>query len=183
MVRWLRRTGGVPPVLAEALDPEERLMGLTTTTEGYVLAASRFGLWLTIDDAAERWDWHRMSKARLAHQTLSITMADEVGELPGGTVLLRDRPAVALHPTRLTKLTDTVHHRVRRSVVASRHLDLGTSGCWVVLRKVAGRDGLTVQVRLDDGADARMPGFASAVDAAVDNLWPPEVPRKTGEAG
>jgi hypothetical protein len=55
-------------------------------------------------------------------------------------------------------------------VAASRHLSYPGASGWVVLRRVPGRDGLTRQVRLDQGADASVPGFAAAVAAVGDQL-------------
>lgn len=153
-------------------------MGLTPTQDGRIMAASRFGLWLVEGDTARRWDWHLISRARLADRVLGVTVADQVGTWPDGTVLLVDRPEVDLRPERLTKLTDSVHHRVRRSVAASRHLPWPNAGGWVVLRRVPGRDGLTVQLRLDPGADPDAPGFAAGVAAVVTDLWPAGVPRR-----
>jgi len=172
-----RRGSRVPEPLAAALERDEHLMGLTPTTDGRTLAASRFGLWVVDGDAAERWDWHLISKARLADRVLTLVVADPVGRWADGTVLLADRPEVQLRPERPTKLTDAVHQRVRHSVAASRHLDWPGAGGWVVLRRVAGHDGLTVQLRMDLGTDAESPGFAGAVAATVAELWPVGVPR------
>jgi hypothetical protein len=163
--------------LAGALDRDEHLMGLTPTTDGRMLAASRFGLWVVDGDVAERWEWHLISKARLADRVLALTVADPIGRWADGTVLLADRPETQLRPERLTKLTDAVHQRVRHSVAASRHLDWPGGGGWVVLRRVAGRDGLTVQLRVDEGGDPDAPGFADAVAATAAELWPAGVPR------
>lgn len=174
---WLRPSGRAPAALVAALGRDEQVMGLTPTHDGRMLAASRFGLWLVDGDAAERWDWHLISKARLAELVLGVTVADQVGRWPDGTVLLRDRPEVQIRPLRSTKLTDTVHQRVRRSVAASWHLDWTGSGGWVVLRRIAGHDGLCVQVRLDAGSDPEAPGFQAGVARVVDDLWPAEVPR------
>lgn len=154
-------------------------MGLTSTQDGRVLAASRFGLWLVDGDHAERWDWHLISKARLADRVLGLTLADQVDAWPDGTAVLVDRPEVQLRPERLSRLTDTVHHRVRRSVAASRHLPWPGAGGWVVLRRIAGRDGLAVQLRLDPAADPDAAGFAASVRVVVDALWPEGVARLT----
>lgn len=170
----------VPPALAAALGPDEHLTGLAPAQGGLLLAVSRFGLWLVDGERAERWDWHLISRARLADRVLQLTVADEIDHWPDGTVLLADRPEVQLRPERLTRLTDTVHVRVRRSVAASRHLPWPGAGGWVVLRRVPGRDGLTVQVRLDAGADPTAQGFAEAVAAAAEDMWPATVSPRPG---
>ncbi len=150
-------------------------MALTPTQDGQLLAVSRFGLWMIVDHAAERWDWHLISKARLADRVLAVTVADEVARWPGGTVVLMDRPEVRLRPQRPSRLTDAVHDRVRRSVAASRHVAWPGAGGWVVLRRVPGRDGLMVQVRIDPDADPGAAGFAAAVMATAAEMWPAEV--------
>jgi len=182
-VSWLRPTGRAPAALVAALGKDEQVMGLTPTQDGRILAASRFGIWLVDGDVAERWDWHLISKARLADRVLGLTVADQVDRWPDGTAVLVDRPEVQIRPERLSKLTDTVHHRVRRSVAASRYLPWAGAGGWVVLRRVPGRDGLVVQLRLDAGADPSAPGFAQAVTAVVGDLWPAGVPRRMTEPG
>jgi hypothetical protein len=79
------------------------------------------------------------------------------------------------HPT---TVTDAIHQRVRASVTASRHLMWAGAGGWVVLRRVAGRDGLAVQMRLDPGADPGAEGFADAAATIARDLWPPTVARE-----
>lgn len=174
---FFRRSEPLPPALASALARDEHVMGVTPTVDGAVLAASRFGLWQVRDQVAERFDWHVVSKARLAGAVLGLTVADEIETWDDGTVVLRDRPEVLIRPVRSTKLTDAVHDRVRRSVAASRHVPWPGGGGWVVLRRVPGRDGLTIQLRLDVGSDGHAPGFAGAVRSVVSQLWPAEVPR------
>jgi hypothetical protein len=184
-VSWfgLRWGPKIPPALTRVLGPEEHLTGIAPTQDGRLLAVSRFGLWLVDGERAERWDWHLISRARLADRVLHLTVADEIDHWPDDTAVLTDRPEVQLRPERLTRLTDAVHGRVRRSVAASRHLSWPGGGGWVVLRRVPGRDGLVVQVRLDPGADPAAPGFADAVADAADEMWPATVrPRHPGPA-
>lgn len=169
----------MPAALRVALEPGEHISS-AVPADGSVLAVSRFGLWIVEGETAARIDWHLVSKARLAEGELRLTVADEIATWADGTVLLRDRAPRSLHPQRLTRLTDAVHQRVRASVAASSHLDWPGAGGWVVLRRIAGRDGLTVQLRLDPGADPATAGFAEAVAAAVDAMWPPSVPRPGG---
>jgi hypothetical protein len=166
----------MPAALQVALEPDEHITS-AVPADGRVLAVSRFGLWIVDGETAARIDWHLVSKARLTEGELRLTVADEIATWPDGTVLLRDRAPQRLRPQRLTRLTDSVHQRVRASVADSRHLDWPGAGGWVVLRRIAGRDGLTVQVRLDPGADPSAAGFAEAVAVVVDALWPASVPR------
>jgi hypothetical protein len=171
----------MPAHLAAALEPGEQITA-AVPADGQVLAVSRFGLWIVEGGSAARIDWHLISRARLTGGELELTVADVVGTWPDRTDLLRDRPPRILRPERLTRLTDAVHQRVRASVSASRHLEWPHAGGWVVLRRIAGRDGLATQLRLDPGADPEAAGFAEAVAAAVDELWPVAVPRPGGEA-
>ncbi|MEO7125383.1 MAG: hypothetical protein ABI034_04560 [Nakamurella sp.] len=167
----------MPPALRAALAPGEEVTAAVPADSGLSLAASRFGLWIVSGDDAERIDWHVVSKARLAEGALHLTIADEVATWADSTVLLRDREPRTFRPEHATRLTDVVHRRVRASVAASRHMDWPGAGCWVVLRRIAGLDGLTVQVRLDHGTDPALAGFAEAVSAVVDQMWPEQVPR------
>lgn len=174
---WFRRYRGVPPTLAAALGPEEHLLGLTSADGGIVMATTRFGLWVLQDDRPQRIDWHLISKARLADRVLELTVAEEIERWPDRTAVLLDGSEFQLRPERLTKLTDMVHARVRRSVAASRYLNWPDAGGWVVLRRVAGRDGLMVQVRVDPGADPHAEGFADAVAQVAEDIWPAGVER------
>lgn len=181
----LRRSAALPEVLRRSLGREERVLaaarldgGGDAAADGAVVAATRFGLWTVSEGDARRVEWHHVSRARLAGGVLHLTVADEVGAWPDGTVLLRDRAEMQLRPQRGTKLTDVVHDRVRASVAAARQLARPGMGGWVVLRKIAGRNGLTVQLRLDPGTDPGAAGLAEAVAALVDELWPVDTPRR-----
>lgn len=167
----------MPSELRAALEPGERILAWVHTGHDAVLAASRLGLWTVTDDAAARTAWHHISKARLLDTVLYLTVADEVATWPDGTVMVRDRAETAHRPERATSLTDSIHQRVRASVVASRYLPWPGAGGWVVLRRIAGADGLVAQVRLDPGADQAADGFGAAVGAVLDDLWPAEVQR------
>jgi hypothetical protein len=46
-----------------------------------------------------------------------------------------------------------VHERVTGSIKSRHHRDLPGGGAWFVQRKVAGRDGILLQVRPDPGTD------------------------------
>lgn len=160
---WPWRREPLPPALATALDDGEQVQVVASVVGGEVLATSRFGLWLVSGERAVRWNWERMSKARLSARTLTVIAADQVGVTDEGIVLLTDLPAREFELAASSGLTDTVHARVRRSVAASRHLPWPGAGGWVVLRRVPGRDGLTRQLRLDPGSDVGAAGFLLAV--------------------
>jgi hypothetical protein len=168
--RWPWRRRVLPAPLAAALGPDELVQAVATCVDGKTLAASRFGLWVIDGESANRIGWQLIAKARLTARVLAITPSRVVGELGDGTDVLVDEPVLEFTLESRTGLTDVVHTRVRRSVAASRHLPFPGSGGWVVLRRVPGTDGLTRQVRLDPGADARVPGFAEAVAATAVEL-------------
>jgi hypothetical protein len=170
-VRWpWERRAALPPALASALGPDEQVQVVAQLTGGESLAASRFGLWLASGEIAVRWNWERVSKARLTARTLTVVAAEEVAVTPDGIVVLQDLPPREFELAGTSGLTDAVHARVRRSVAASRYLSWPGAGGWVVLRRVPGRDGLTRQIRLDSGGDAGAPGFLRAVVDTAEDL-------------
>ena len=97
-------------------------------------------------------------------------MAEVIGQLSDGTQVLIDMPVLDFQLAEPSTITDVVHARVRRSVAASRYLPWPGGGGWVVLRRVPGQDGVTRQVRLDQGADTATPGFERAIGAVADDL-------------
>lgn len=176
-MRLLRRRGAIPPVLAQVLAPEERILAGARVVDGRLLAATRHGLLLTDGEQVTRWAWHLISRARLSAGALQVTVGQQLAVWFGDITVLVDDPPRDLPLGHATRLTDIVHERVRRSVAASRRVDWPGAGGWVTLRRVAGRDGLVAQVRLDPGADAEADGFASAVAFTVGEIWPEGVPR------
>ena len=168
LLPWRRRT--LPPQLSAALDADEHIQVIADLVDGKQLAASRFGLWTVQDDKASRLGWELVAKARLSARVLAVTPTQVVDEFADGTQVLVDEPTREYVLAGRSGLTDVVHTRVRRSVAASRHLTYPGASGWVVLRRVPGRDGLTRQIRLDRGADARVPGFAAAVAAVAEQL-------------
>lgn len=158
----------MPDVLARELQSDEHVQAVATLADGDLLAVTRFGLWLTSAGVAIRWNWETVSKARLAGGTLLLVAAQEVAVTDDGIVLLHDLPARRFDFADRAGLTDAVHTRVRRSIAASRHLPWPGAGGWVVLRRVPGRNGLTVQIRLDGDVGPAADGSISAdfLDAA-----------------
>ena len=168
LLPWRRRS--LPPALVSALDGDERIQVLADCTDGKVLGASRFGLWIVDHQTAARLGWETIAKARLTAQVLVITATRTVDQWADGTLVLIDEAPREFVLAGRSGLTDVVHTRVRRSVAASRHLPYPGAGGWVVLRRVPGRDGLTRQVRLDPGADPDAPGFPQAANQVAGEL-------------
>src|ERR1700712_2319316 len=169
-LHWPRHRTALPVALTRALDPAEDVQVVASLVGGEMLATSRFGLWEVTGDEAVRWNWERVSKARLSARTLTLTAADEIGRTDAGIVVLEDLPPRDFVLSGTNGLTDAVHSRVRRSVAASRHLPWPGAGGWVVLRRVPGQDGLTSQVRIDPGAEVNAAGFMVAVADTLADL-------------
>lgn len=171
-----RRTK-VPPIIAQATVAAERPLVAAPAADDIMLAASRFGLWVAENGAAERWDWAVISKASLRDRRLSVTRADqldtwEAADWPDGIAVLRDRPTRPFHLLDGSGITDVVHTRVRRSVAAAREVPgLG----WVVLRRIAGRDGLHPQIRLDPGVLETGPVHLDTAVRVLAALRPPDL--------
>ncbi len=169
-IRWPWRRVVLPPPLRAALREDEHIQAVADLTDGTLLAASRFGLWHIDGDDVSVTGWESIAKARLTGSVLSIIPTQLVGGLFDSTVVLADDITREYLLAGRSSLTDEVHNRVRRSVVASGHFDSPGGGGWVVLRRVPGRDGLVTQVRLDPGADPAAFGFADAVAELASEL-------------
>jgi hypothetical protein len=162
------------PVLRAALDPNETVLAAADLADGGLLAATRFGVWHVDERGPVRWGWDLVSKATFSTGQLRLVVAEVTDTWPDGTVLLTDRPPLDFTLAAKNVLTDVIHQRVRGSVAASRHIE-NPGGAWVVLRKVAGRNGLTVQVRADPGTDTTSAAFAAAVSAEAARLRGPAI--------
>ena len=151
---WFRRTP-LPPALAAALLPDELVLANAKVADGGWLAVTRYGIWQVpgadaIEQQPHRIGWPLISKARWRPPQLELIVADVAGSV-GSADLITDRPARMFQLESASKLTDIVHQRVRSGIVSSVHHELPGGGCWVVLRRVPGRDGVSAQVRLDEG--------------------------------
>lgn len=166
----LRRAPRAPAVLAGRLAPDELVTAVADIDNGGQLVTTRRGLWVLADGEARRLGWEAVAKARLESATLTVIAVTEIDVWPDGTSVVRDSSAVEFRLTKPAKVTDQVHARVRRSVAASRYLSWPRAGGWVALRRVPGRDGLLIQVRLDPGADLTAAGFTAAVARVATEL-------------
>src|SRR5699024_3893659 len=84
--------------------------------------------------------------------SLSVVEAEEVGSA-GEAVLLRDLPARRFRLAEPGRIPQVLRERVDGSIKSRDHRELPGGGVWVVQRKVAGRDGILLQVRADPGTD------------------------------
>lgn len=146
--RLLRREP-VPSDVAARLEGDERVLATATLAPAGQLVVTSWGIWAP---GAERLGWHEVAKATWEGGQLVVipTTAREVGP---GTVLLTDGPARRFRLDDPGKVPQAVHERVTGSIRSRSHRDLPRGGAWVLQRKVAGRDGLLVQVWPDAGTD------------------------------
>lgn len=141
----------VPEQFTGTLDAAERVLADAAAPRGYVVLATDVGLWL--DD--HRIPWHLVSKATWQAGALEVVEATEVlgpDELPGGVVVLADRPVRRVPLVVPGRVPETVHRRVTGSIRAREHVDVPSGGgVWFVQRRVGGR--VLTQVRPDPGTD------------------------------
>jgi hypothetical protein len=153
LLRRLAGRDGLPDGFAGTLDPDERVLGVATLQSGdRHLVATSVGLWLPTDDGHRRLGWHLVSKATWTPGAFVLVEAEEAEEIDGA-VLLVDRPAVRLRIAEPGRLPEVVRARVEGSIRSRHHRELPGGGAWFVQRKIAGRDGMVLQVRPDPGTD------------------------------
>ncbi len=150
VLRKLLRRDGVPAAVAAALDADEHVLAAAALTGGGQLVATSRGLWLP--DGPRRLGWHLISKATWGNGAIALVEAQEVDDL-GGAVLITDLGVVRLRLAAPGRVPQVVHERVTASIRSRHHRDLPGGGAWFVQRRVAGRDGVVLQVRPDPGTD------------------------------
>ncbi|HZG91588.1 MAG TPA: hypothetical protein VEZ42_15355 [Pseudonocardia sp.] len=154
VLRRLTGRDGLPERFAGTLDADERVLAVAEVAgrDAHLVATST-GLWLPTDDTPRRVGWHLVSKATWQHGALVLIEATEAEEVDGA-VLLTDLPAVRWRLSDPGRVPEVVHQRVTGSIRSRHHRELPGGGAWFVQRKVAGRDGIVLQVRPDPGTDA-----------------------------
>lgn len=152
--KLLGRLGGerLPKDFPGKLTGEERVLAIGKAKDGGWLVATSLGLWLPDGEVSRRIGWHLISKATWDNGQLAVIEAEETGTVDEA-VLLTDRPPRRFRLAGQGGLPEAVHARVTGSIKSSHRRDLPGGGVWVVQRKVAGRDGIVVQVRADPGTD------------------------------
>jgi len=154
-VRFLRRLLGheeVPADVAGRLAVDERVLAIAALDGDAHLVVTSHGLWLPSDEGVRLLGWHLVTKATWQGGVLAVVEAEET-ETIGGAVLLTDLPPRRLRLATPGRVPETVHARVEGSIRSRHHRDLPGGGAWFVQRKVAGRDGIVLQVRPDPGTD------------------------------
>jgi hypothetical protein len=152
-LRGLAGRDGLPENFPGTLEPDERVLAVASlTTPDRHLVATSLGLWLPTDDGVRRLGWHLVSKASWKNSTLVLLEATESEEVDGAVLLIDDDP-VRWRIADPGRLPEVVHARVEGSIKSRHHRELPGGGAWFVQRKVAGRDGMVLQVRPDPGTD------------------------------
>jgi len=157
-----RRRNPLPDQVRDALDADEVVLTSALAADGTTVAATRKRLIVLAGSELRSIGWSEVARARLDAGTLTVVPLRPVTMLPDGTAVVRDAAPLIFAFDRPAGITDQVHSRVRRSVAGSRYLPWPGAGGWVTTRRVAGQDGLILQIRLDTGADPQAPGFLDA---------------------
>lgn len=194
--RWFSANSVVPAPVRAVLGPEEVVHAHASSTDGTELTVTRLRLLILRPESApsvaagagatpgetaraaglSELPWHRIAKARLQPRLLTLIplLALDAGPAAASAgwdgEITADGPALAFPMQRPVKVTDQIHTRVRRSVAASRYLPWPGGGGWVTLRRVAGRDGLLPQLRLDAGTEPATPGLLAAAGRVAAEL-------------
>jgi len=173
-LKAIRRVLGrdeLPDGFTGSLEPDERVLAVGVLTGGGHLVVTSWGMWIPAgDDTVRRVGWHRVSKAAWGNGAVELVEADE--EQAGGAVLLTDRPVRRLRLADPGRVPEIVHERVTSSIRTRHHRDLPGGGAWFVQRKLAGRDGIVLQVRPDPGTDPSAVRQVAADAAAALGLVP-----------
>jgi len=159
---------GLPNDFAGALDADEVVLAHAEVRGGGYLVATTLGLWLPTGDESgpRRVGWHLISKATWGGGALSVIEAHE-SDTAGAAVVLTDQRPRRFGLDAPGKLPQVVHTKVTGSIL-SRHR---YGDAWFLQRKVAGQDGVVLQVRPDEGADLELVrGIAADVAAKIEDL-------------
>ncbi|WP_367131181.1 hypothetical protein [Saccharothrix sp. HUAS TT1] len=160
---------GAPEGFTGSLEADENVLASAAVGSEWLVATSH-GLWLPDpgQPGPRRVGWHLISKAAWSGNALTVIEAVEDGAA-GAAVVLRDLAPQRFALTSEGNLPKVVHERVTGSIKSREHNT--AVGAWFVQRKVAGRDGVVLQVRPDPGADVeRVREVAAAVAAKIAKL-------------
>jgi hypothetical protein len=155
---------GAPEGFTGALEGDEHVLASAAVGSSW-LVATTYGLWLP---GPRRVGWHLVGKATWSGSALSVIESVEDGTA-GEAVVLRDLAPQRFPLESPGKVPEVVHERVTGSI-KSRHRQ-EDPGAWFLQRKVAGRDGVVLQVRPDPGTDVdRVREIAATVAAKIAKL-------------
>ncbi|AOS65033.1 hypothetical protein [Actinoalloteichus hymeniacidonis] len=160
--QWVVGSPRLPESFTGTLETDERVLAVATTRNGGAVVATRFGLWLPEVSGSRRVGWHLISKASWKDNGLTVVEAESAGSA-GEAELLTDLPPRRYLLSQPGRVPEAVHKRVNSSISSRHHRELPGGGAWFVQRRVPGRDGILLQVRLDPGTDR-----AVAIDIATE---------------
>lgn len=150
--RLLLGRDGLPEGFPAILDADERVLTTAPLVGGGHVVVTSQGVWVPEPDGARRVYWHLISKATWSGGAIGLIEADVLDTFDG-VALLADRPVRQLRLVEPGKVPQVVHERVTASVRSRHHRELPRGGAWFVQRKLAGRDGVVLQVRPDPGTE------------------------------
>ena len=157
-ISWRRRSL-VPSV---TVPRGEKVLAMTTATDGAVLAGTRDAFYVVRDGETRRVPWEQVEAANWDRDTDTFRLS-EVGswgeERPVHTATLTD-------PGRLLEL---VRERVTASIVLQRHVAVtGRRGLRVIARRAPhGRDPVRWIYEYDEGVDPTDPAVRAAAEEAL----------------
>ena len=141
--RMFGRRPPVPDSAGRYLQKEERALAWAQAVTGQVLVATPRGLHVVNDEAHRLVAWHEISKATWGERWLTVI---ESRVVEGSQIV--DEQAWRLEFDEPGGVPPVLRRRIESAVVVSARYPLA-GGALIVGRKVAGRDGLLWQYRLD----------------------------------
>ncbi|APU16883.1 MULTISPECIES: hypothetical protein [Actinoalloteichus] len=170
---WVVGSPKLPASFTGTLETDERVLAVATTKGGGAVVATRLGLWLPEVSGSRRVGWHLISKATWKDGSLTVVEAESAGAA-GEAELLTDLPPRRYAIAEAGRVPEAVLKRVNASITSRHHRELPGGGAWFVQRRVPGRDGVLLQVRIDPGTDrAVVADIASEVAAKLAQARPP----------
>lgn len=175
-----RRRPSASSELLALVPAQETLLTHASALDGRAFGVTRERLLITGEPPVDL-PWALVAKAALSTGDLVLTPLRPVAswELGEGRVVdvMRDAEPIHARFGASAGLTDQIHHRVRKSVAGSAQVADGSG--WVTLRRVAGRDGLVAQLRLNPGVEIDLPGLGEQALAAFRTLnWPAQLAQR-----
>jgi len=169
---FFKRRAPLPAGQRPALERDERVLALASTSDGRAVVATNRGLWLPDregppDVPGGRLGWHEIHKATWNPPRFAVTPAEQLSE-EDGYLVMADLPELVFALDEPGELPAEVRSRIVRSVVhTSHHVLPEGGGLRVVGRRVSGVDGLSWHVRYDPDTGPDDPGVPEATAVLV----------------
>ena len=158
-ISWRRRSL-VPSV---TVPRGEKVLAMTTATDGAVLAGTRDAFYVVRDGETRRVPWEQVEAANWDRDTDTFRLS-EVGSWG------EERPVHTATLTDPGRLLERVRERVTASVVLQRHVTLGRSRSLRVIarRAPSGAGGVQWVYEYDEGVDPDDPEVRAAASEALE---------------